>query len=120
MVDYFVAQAPPGVCLEDAGKGVTIQAFEVTSPAAPSASLVEQLKALLATGSVQQLRAFLKDTYDSLCDLNQFNLILLSANVIADDKFEVAMDIILKSLNDSPIVRLVDTKGDFCVVRFDK
>ena len=120
MVDFFVAQAPPSVYVEGNATGVQIETFSVAPPEASIAPIVEQLKQLLATGTVQVLKTFLQKSYDDLSDLKQFNLLLLSANVAANDQLSVCMDVILKSLSDSPIIRLVDTKGDFCVVRFDR
>lgn len=121
MVDYFVAQAVPvgAACVGNVGaKGMGIEALSVSAPESPS--LVEQLKTLLKTASVQQLKTFLRKTYEEVRDLNQFNLILLSANVISDEQLSVSMDVILKSLNDEPVIRLADTRGDFCVIRFDR
>jgi hypothetical protein len=120
MVDYFVATTPLTPYVPGSGSGVRIESFSATPSDAPFAPQVEQLKALLATGGVRAVRAFLVKTQSELSDFNQFNTLLLSAYAGEQERSDVNMDVILKSINEAPVVRLVDSDGDFCVVRFDK
>jgi hypothetical protein len=82
-------------------------------------SAVEQMKGLLSNGNVRLLRSFLIGRFDELRDLARFNMMLLSAGP-ALAEHSVNMDVILKGINEFPVIRLNDSKGDFCVVRFDR
>ncbi|HEY9754369.1 MAG TPA: hypothetical protein V6C97_04350 [Oculatellaceae cyanobacterium] len=120
MVDYFVATAPLTPYVPGSGSGVRIETFNAAPPDAPIAPQIEQLRSLLTSGGVQAVRAFLLKMRAELGDFEQFNSLLLSANSGEHEQSEVCMDVILKSINEAPIVRLVDSRGDFCVVRFDR
>lgn len=120
MVDYFVATAPLTPYVPDSGSGVRIETFSASPPDAPIAPQIEQLRSLLVTGGVQTVRAFLLKTQAELGDFGQFNALLLSANSGKHEQSEVCMDVILRSINEAPVVRLVDSRGDFCVVRFER
>ena len=118
MVDFFVTQAPVSRYATDSGdKKVNVLSFDATVPV--NLQVIGQIKTILSVGSVRELRRFLLKTFDELKDIAQFNLILLSANTVSEEQ-SVNMEVILKSSIDFPVVRLVDSKGDFCVVRFDR
>ncbi len=115
MVDYFVTQLPNRYVTE----GVKKATISFDPNVHVDGTVVEQMKALLSSGSVRQLRTFLLKTFDEMRDLAHFNMMLLSAGPQSEDH-SVNMDVILKSVNEYPVVRLNDSKGDFCVVRFDR
>jgi hypothetical protein len=116
MADYFVNQVPVNRYVTEGIKKATIS-FDPNVDV--DNTVVEQMKALLSTGNVRQLRTFLLKTFDELRDLAQFNMMLLSAGAQSEEH-NVNMDVILKGVTEFPVVRLNDCKGDFCVVRFDR
>jgi hypothetical protein len=116
MVDYFVTQVPVSRYITEGDKKA-ILSFD--SNVQVDTTTVERMKALLSSGNVRQLRTFLLKTFDELKDLPQFNMLLLNAGPPFEEQ-SVNMDVILKGVNEFPVVRLNDTKGDFCVVRFDR
>jgi hypothetical protein len=116
MVDYFVTQVPVNRYVTEGLKKATISFDPNVSV---DSTAVERMKALLLSGNVRQLRTFLLKTFDELRDLPHFNMLLLSAGPQSEEH-NVNMDVILKSVNEFPVVRLNDCKGDFCVVRFER
>jgi hypothetical protein len=116
MVDYFVTHVP-------VNRYVTKEVKKAPISFDPNVTVdsiaVEQMKDLLSSGDARQLRDFLLKTFDEFRDLPHFNMMLLSAGPKSEEH-NVNMDVILKSVNEFPIVRLNDCKGDFCVLRFDR